>query len=157
MFVLWSSPCHPLLTPEELTKSGQYRCRSVILLTFWLFLLFCAFPFTLPIMKSAFLFCCLLFLRWITPLSAGVLIIHCFFYFNEKALFSWYQASQSWEHASPFSSACSLKPIFHRDSAIYSSSPSASGAAASLERRSLEKREVWRMNSWHIALPWRIY
>ena len=70
------------------------------------------------------------------------------FYFNEKALFFWYQASQSWEHANPFSSACSLKPIFHRDSAIYYSSPSASGAAASLERRPLEKREQQQYGLW---------
>lgn len=69
-------------------------------------------------------------------------------HFNEKALFSWYQASQSWEHASPFWCAHSLKPIFHRDSAIYSSFPSASGAAAGLERRPLEKREQQQYGLW---------
>lgn len=125
---------------QEPAKTGQCKCRSDALLTVWRFLLFCAFPSALPIIESTFLFCCLVLLQWITSLPTGVLIIHCF-YFNKKALFSWYQAAQSWERANPFSSACSLKPRFRGDSAIYYSSLSASGATDSLERRPLEKRE----------------
>lgn len=77
---------YPLRTQQgqELAETQQCGPRSVTLLTFWLFLLFCAFPSTLPIIQSMFLFCCLVFLQWIISLSAGVLIIHCFFILMKK-------------------------------------------------------------------------
>lgn len=77
---------YPLIAQQgqELAKTWQCRHRSVTLLTFWLFLLFSAFPSTLPIIQSVFLFCCLVLLQWITSLSAGVLIIYRFFILMKK-------------------------------------------------------------------------
>ena len=133
----------PLRTQQgqQLAKTQQCRHTSVTLLNVLAFLGLLCFPFHAA-NHSVNIFILLSSLPSVNNFTV------CWgpnnsllFIFNEKALFSRYQASQSWEHASTFSSACSLKPIFHRDSAIYYSSPSASGATASLERRPLEKRE----------------
>ena len=76
---------HPLRAQQgqEWARTRQCRHRSVTLLMFGL-LLFHASRSTLPIIQSTFLFCCLVFLQWITSLSAGVLIIRCFFILMKK-------------------------------------------------------------------------
>lgn len=100
--------CHPSLPSGAQQGQAQATCFAHVLA----FLHLLCFPF-----HSAKVFILLAalpsannFTSWWGPGNSLL------FYFNENPKFS---CSQSWESASPFSPACSLKIRFHRDSAMY--------------------------------------